>query len=300
MIWIATVCLILVTLLFISAPLYRSKITPQTETSEAASYLAEIEKLEAEIEAGKVTETAMSKTLLAKKTELERRVLALKAKVPEPTQKPSFLLSGVLSAIILLSVLGLYMTLGSPDFAHNKSGNHIKTSDMRQPGLENGLTDDLIERLAATLDKNPNALEGWMLYARSLMSLERFDEAFIAYDEALKLSGQDQTIKTELERARAFAKSRLSGPSQSDIEAAENMSADDRQQMILGMVQGLAQKLKDNPDDPAGWVRLLRSRKVLGQSEQAKADIVTMRLVFSKDPKTIEIILEESGWASSK
>ena len=300
MIWAGTICLILLTLLFICAPLYRSKITPQTETSEAASYLAEVEKLEAEIEAERDTETAMSKTLLAKKTELERRVLALKTQVPEPAQKPSFLLSGVLSAIILLSVLGLYMTLGSPDFANNKSGDHIKTSDMRQPGLENGLTDELIERLAATLEKNPNSLEGWMLYARSLMSLERFDEAFIAYDEALKLSGQDQAIKTELERARAFAKSRLSGPSQSDIEAAENMSADDRQQMILGMVQGLAQKLKDNPDNPQGWARLLRSRKVLGQFEQAKADIATMRLVFSKDPKTIEMILEESGWASSK
>jgi len=171
------------------------------------------------------------------------------------------------------------MTLGSPDFAKNKSGDHIKTSDMRQPGLENGLTDELIERLAATLEKKPNSLEGWMLYARSLMSLERFNEAFIAYDEALKLSGQDQTIKTELERARAFAKSRLSGPSQSDIEAA--------------MVQGLAQKIKDNPDDPQGWARLLRFRKVLGQSEHAKADIATMRLVFSKDPKTIEMILEE-------
>ena len=106
MIWAATVCLILLTLLFICAPLYRSKITPQTESSEAVSYLVEIEKLEAEIEAERDTETAMSKTLLAKKTELERRVLALKAKVPEPTQKPSFLLSGVLSAIILLSGLG--------------------------------------------------------------------------------------------------------------------------------------------------------------------------------------------------
>ena len=110
MIWVATVCLILLTLLFICAPLYRSIITPQTETSEAAKYLAEIEKLEAEIEAGKVTEIGVSKTLLAKKTELERRVLALKTQVPEPAQKPSFLLSGVLSAIILLSVLGLYMT----------------------------------------------------------------------------------------------------------------------------------------------------------------------------------------------
>ena len=300
MIWAGTICLILLTLLFICAPLYRSKITPQTETSEAAIYLAEIEKLEAEIEAERDSETGPSKTLLAKKTELERRVLTLKTQVPEPAQKPSFLLSGVLSAIILLSVFGLYMTLGSPDFAHNKSGDHIQTSDMRQPGLESGLTDELIERLATTLEKNPNSLEGWMLYARSLMSLERFDEAFIAYDEALKLSGQDQTIKTELERARAFAKSRLSGPSQSDIEAAENMSANDRQQMILGMVQGLAQKLKDNPDNPQGWARLLRSRKVLGQSEQAKADIATMRLVFSEDPKTIEMILEESDWASSK
>ena len=84
MIWAGTICLILLTLLFICAPLYRSIITPQTETSEAASYLAEIEKLETEIEAERDTETAISKTLLAKKTELERRTLTLKTQVPEP------------------------------------------------------------------------------------------------------------------------------------------------------------------------------------------------------------------------
>ena len=87
MIWVATVCLILLTLLFICAPLYRSKITPQTESSEAVSYLVEIEKLEAEIEAERDTETAISKTLLAKKMELERRALCLLYTSPSPRDK---------------------------------------------------------------------------------------------------------------------------------------------------------------------------------------------------------------------
>jgi len=296
MIWIGTVCLILLTLLFICAPLYRNKITPQTESSEAATYLAEIEKLETEIENAGDVETGISKTLLAKKTELERRLLARKIQVPELGQEPSFLLSGVLSAVILLSVFGLYMTLGSPDFAKAKKGDQIKTSDLRQSGSENGLTDELIERLAATLVKNPNSLEGWMLYARSLMSLERFEEAFIAYDKALKISGQDQDIETELGQARDFAKARLSGPSQSDIEAAESLSPEERQQMIMGMVEGLAQRLSKNPDDPAGWIRLLRARKVLEQSEQAQNDIEDIKKIFSDNPEIIQNILQNSGW----
>ncbi|HKR89736.1 MAG TPA: c-type cytochrome biogenesis protein CcmI [Phenylobacterium sp.] len=36
--------------------------------------------------------------------------------------------------------------------------------------------------------------------------------------------------------------------------------------MIQGMVQGLAQRLSSNPDDPEGWVRLVRAYAVLGET----------------------------------
>jgi len=61
------------------------------------------------------------------------------------------------------------------------------------------------------------------------------------------------------------------GPTQEQMAAAQDMSPDNRQQMIQGMVNGLAERLKANPRDRAGWERLMRARMVLGQADQAAA-----------------------------
>ncbi|WP_309084088.1 c-type cytochrome biogenesis protein CcmI [Chelativorans sp.] len=59
------------------------------------------------------------------------------------------------------------------------------------------------------------------------------------------------------------------GPSQEDIAAAGNMEPEARQEMIEGMVASLDAKLRDNPADPEGWRRLLRSYVVLGRRGEA-------------------------------
>jgi cytochrome c-type biogenesis protein CcmH len=62
------------------------------------------------------------------------------------------------------------------------------------------------------------------------------------------------------------------------------MSEADRQQMIAGMVSGLAERLKQNPRDRAGWERLLRARMVLGQTSQAAADYRAASAAFAGSP----------------
>ena len=57
------------------------------------------------------------------------------------------------------------------------------------------------------------------------------------------------------------------GPDAADIAAAAEMSADDRDAMIAGMVEGLAARLAENPNDSAGWQRLARAYKVMGRPE---------------------------------
>jgi len=59
------------------------------------------------------------------------------------------------------------------------------------------------------------------------------------------------------------------GPSQADMQAAASMSADDRKNMIVGMVARLEDKLKANPDDGDGWSRLGRAYLVLGRTADA-------------------------------
>jgi cytochrome c-type biogenesis protein CcmH len=61
------------------------------------------------------------------------------------------------------------------------------------------------------------------------------------------------------------------------MEAMGKLSPDEREKQIRAMVDGLAVKLRDNPNDRDGWLRLANARKVLGQAElsaeaYAKAD----------------------------
>lgn len=62
----------------------------------------------------------------------------------------------------------------------------------------------------------------------------------------------------------------MPSPSRDQVQAAQAMSPANRQAMIRGMVDGLAQKLKANPKDEAGWLRLMRARQVLGDAAAAK------------------------------
>ena len=59
------------------------------------------------------------------------------------------------------------------------------------------------------------------------------------------------------------------GPSSDDINAARDLSAEDRREMIEGMVDQLADRLTDTPDDIAGFLRLGQSALVLDRKEQA-------------------------------
>lgn len=61
----------------------------------------------------------------------------------------------------------------------------------------------------------------------------------------------------------------ITGPSASDIAAAGEMSAEERNEMIRSMVERLAERLENDPNDLDGWLRLLRSYTVLGDDEAA-------------------------------
>jgi cytochrome c-type biogenesis protein CcmH len=59
------------------------------------------------------------------------------------------------------------------------------------------------------------------------------------------------------------------GPTSADIASAETLSEGERSAMIEGMVGQLAARLKDEPSDVEGWLRLIRSYVVLGKSDAA-------------------------------
>jgi len=69
--------------------------------------------------------------------------------------------------------------------------------------------------------------------------------------------------------AGAQAGAKLGNPTGEDIAAAQDMSAGDRTAMIEGMVGSLAEKLKADPKNFEGWMRIIRSYSVLGQKGKA-------------------------------
>ncbi len=58
------------------------------------------------------------------------------------------------------------------------------------------------------------------------------------------------------------------GPTTEDMANAANMTEGDRSDMISGMVDQLATRLKGEPDDIAGWRKLARAAGVLGREDQ--------------------------------
>jgi cytochrome c-type biogenesis protein CcmH/NrfG len=70
------------------------------------------------------------------------------------------------------------------------------------------------------------------------------------------------------------------------MQAAQDMSPEQRQQMVQGMVEGLAARLAENPDDPAGWRRLIRSYAVLDEQDKAREALTTALDTFSGQERT--------------
>jgi cytochrome c-type biogenesis protein CcmH len=56
---------------------------------------------------------------------------------------------------------------------------------------------------------------------------------------------------------------------------------------IRGMVAGLAEKLKANPDNPEGWVRLVRAYAVLGDTGQRDAALKDARARYAARPDVL-------------
>jgi cytochrome c-type biogenesis protein CcmH len=83
--------------------------------------------------------------------------------------------------------------------------------------------------------------------------------------------------------ATAPATAGIPGPSQEQLAAASSIPPGQQDAMVQAMVQRLADRLKANPKDADGWIRMMRSRMVLNQPEQAKAALNAGTTAFAGD-----------------
>jgi cytochrome c-type biogenesis protein CcmH len=81
------------------------------------------------------------------------------------------------------------------------------------------------------------------------------------------------------------------GPGAADAAAAQ-MKPDEQNQMIVGMVARLADRLKQDGSDVEGWLRLVRAYKVLGERDKAQAAASDARRALAAEPDKIRRIDE--------
>ena len=73
------------------------------------------------------------------------------------------------------------------------------------------------------------------------------------------------------------------GPSAEDVAAAGQMKPDDRNAMVRGMVDRLAERLKRDGSDLDGWLRLVRAYTVLGERDRALSALTDARRALGHD-----------------
>jgi cytochrome c-type biogenesis protein CcmH len=67
-----------------------------------------------------------------------------------------------------------------------------------------GEIDDLVSKLRARLDESPESLEGWVLLARTLKTMQRYPEALEALQTAKRIAPDDPFVTVELVEAQLF------------------------------------------------------------------------------------------------
>ena len=92
--------------------------------------------------------------------------------------------------------------------------------------------------------------------------------------------------------ARGGGGSPSPGPGADDMAAAAQMSPEERRAFIESMVERLAARMNDNPDDLEGWIRLANAYGVLEKREQARA---AWAEAAKRAPARLDVQLDYAG-----
>ena len=169
----------------------------------------------------------------------------------------------------------------------NARARFFKALAKRQQGQRTAALTDCVELL-----KEVKADEPWLPELKSTIADIERD---LGMDTTLPAAGPKSAVSTDvidaLRKEAQLPSPIEKGPSAQDVAAAEAISPEDRSNMIRGMVDGLAERLKQSPRDAEGWIKLIRSRMVLGETEQARQALSHSMEIFADDEKARDRIV---------
>lgn len=150
------------------------------------------------------------------------------------------------------------------------------------------------QAFAAALERDPNNPRSRYYAGLAYVQDGRLPEALAVWQELAADSPAQAPWRPLLEQQIAALTTELGlattprpqdpGPSAADVAAAAQMSAEERQAFIAAMVERLASRLEESPDDLAGWLRLARAYRVLGERAQGLAALEQARALAADLP----------------
>ncbi len=154
----------------------------------------------------------------------------------------------------------------------------------------------MVDKLAERLSTGGGDVDNWLMLVRSYETLGERDRAASAVAQARhafasdpeKLSLFDQLLRsTDNASSSRSPQQSLARPEAQKPAVVDATTAEQQMAMIKGMVDGLAERLKQDGHDVDGWIRLMRSYVVLGQQDKASAAGQSARIALSNDPEAL-------------
>jgi cytochrome c-type biogenesis protein CcmH len=200
--WIFAAGLMLLAIAFIVLPLLRKRDyqTLSADELNLSVFKQQLEELDNDLESGILDQQRYDAARRDLEKELLEDVNGNKVQSSAATSRSGRWIMSVALVVPLMS-FGMYQALGNPEIiprlaAGPDAASTTTTSPHGQgQGMQNlPPMEELVKKLAAKMEQQPDNLDGWLMLGRSYMALKRPQAAVQAYEKAMQLNPENTTL----------------------------------------------------------------------------------------------------------
>ncbi|MEW7999109.1 MAG: c-type cytochrome biogenesis protein CcmI [Candidatus Thiodiazotropha endolucinida] len=205
--WIIIAGFSLLAMGFVALPLVRKQVTSGITSDELnlAVFKQQLAELDNDLKSGALDQARYD----AARRDLEKELLSDVSEQSRPAESGGTGQKMALSALVIpLAALLLYQFIGSPEIisrlANQPAATHTASAQSQGRSTQNlPPMEELVKRLAAKMQEQPDNQEGWIMLGRSYMAMNDPSAAINAFDRAMEIS--DKNVGLLLAYAEAIA-----------------------------------------------------------------------------------------------